>query len=103
MRRCQSGTCADERALGRRGESVKPQSIQSVSRIGVPEIGNGNSMSRLNEREDRAARSHREATAVIEAERAARAAKTARLRALRLANEEGGNAPRRAKPSPKKA
>jgi hypothetical protein len=37
--------------------------------------------------EDRAARSHREATAVIETERALREAKTARLRALRLAEE----------------
>lgn len=37
--------------------------------------------------EDRAARSHREATAVIETERALREAKTAKLRALRLAQE----------------
>jgi hypothetical protein len=60
-------------------------------------------MSRLDERENRAARSHREATAVIEAERAARAAKTARLRALRLANEEAESVPRNTKPSRKKA
>ena len=43
--------------------------------------------------EDRAARSHREATAVIETERALREAKTAKLRALRLANESKDDAP----------
>jgi hypothetical protein len=42
---------------------------------------------RPTELEDRAQRSHREATAMIEAERASREAKTARLRALRLARE----------------
>jgi hypothetical protein len=40
---------------------------------------------RLTQLEDRAARSHREATAIIETERIQREAKTARLRALRLA------------------
>jgi hypothetical protein len=43
--------------------------------------------------EDRAARSHREATIVIETERALREAKTARLRALRLAKEREEQAP----------
>lgn len=43
--------------------------------------------------EDRAERSHREAIAVITAERARREAKTARLRALRLAKEREEQAP----------
>jgi hypothetical protein len=48
---------------------------------------------RPTELEDRAARSHREATAMIETERALREAKTARLRALRLAKERKDAAP----------
>ena len=51
--------------------------------------------------EDRAARSHREAIAMIETERALREAKTARLRALRLAKESEDQAPA-AKPGRRK-
>jgi hypothetical protein len=60
-------------------------------------------MSKLQEREDRFARSNEVAIAAIEAERAARDAKTAKLRAMRIAEEAKGRPPvavaRRRKPS----